>query len=222
MVFHSANDYYSIDFRDDTDMVQSSRGESMKKLKIACIVMLMCLSAALFGEEEKPAPEVYNNAIGFVYTPASPMSEMADTLDAGLQFQHWFDNVGVQLTGCMYYDQNNPYADEEGNIVKAKKLDWKVLADVQFILCTFDVDNLNWIKNDTVFRLYFWVNGGVGSHDVSSELRNLADVYAGTGIGLEAVFWKHISIPIELGYHGKFLNEGGFGINGSTGVRFRF
>ncbi|MBQ0165602.1 MAG: hypothetical protein KBT02_00660 [Treponema sp.] len=193
----------------------------MKKMKIVFVVLLMCLSAAMFAEEaEKNDPEVYNNAIGFVFTPSSPMGDYDETLVAGLQYQHWFDNIGLQLTGCMYYDQNHVYSyagDETG-----EKLDWKILGGAQFILCTFDVDNLSWIKNDTVFRLYFWLNGGVGCKDYAVDLQNLPYLYAGTGIGLEAVFWKHISIPLEVGYFGQFLNQGGFGICGSTGVRFRF
>lgn len=193
----------------------------MKKIKIALIVMLMCLSAAAFCEEEaETVPEVYNSAIGFVYTPSSPMGEYDDTLVAGLQYQHWFDNFGLQLTGCMYYDQHYNYY--EGANPYGEKLDWKLLGGAQFILCTFNVDNLRWIKDDTVFRLYFWLDGGLGGKDLSPTEQNLAYLYAGTGIGMEAVFWKHISIPLELGYYGQFLNNGGFGICESAGVRFRF
>lgn len=196
----------------------------MKKLKIALVVLLMCLSAAAFCEEET-SPVVFNNAIGFVYTPSVPIGDFYDTLVAGLQYQRWFNNFGLQLTGCMYYDQDYfyGYADDDYNTrISGSKLDWKLLAGAQFILCTFNVDNLKWIKDDTVFRLYFWLDGGVGKRDNSPENKNLAYLFAGTGIGMEAVFWKHISMPLEIGYHGQFLNDGGFGICGSAGIRFRF
>lgn len=196
----------------------------MKKLTIAFVVLFMCLSAAVFGEEAEK-PDVYNNAIGFVYTPSIPIGNggmnFDDTLVAGLQYQRWFDKIGLQLTGCMYYDQQHEFGTyNQGRI--SSKLDWKVLAGVQFILCTFDVDNLGWIKDDTVIRLYFWVNGGVGGRDLDVDSKNLAYLFAGTGIGSEVVFWKHISVPVEIGYNGQFLNNGGFGICGSTGIRFRF
>lgn len=194
----------------------------MKKIKFAFVVLLMCLSAAAFCEEAvEEKPTVYNNAIGFVYTPGPDLGSTNDTLIAGLQYQHWFDNVGLQMTGCMYYDQNYNYYTGNSNTY-GQKLDWKILGGAQFILCTFNVDNLNWIKDDTVFRLYFWLNGGVGARDLDMDNQNLAYLYAGTGIGLEAVFWKHISIPFELGYSGQFLNDGGFDIAVSSGVRFRF
>lgn len=194
----------------------------MKKLKIALVVLLICLTAAVFGEETEVKPDVYNNAIGFVYTPSSPIDDYAEKLTAGLQFQHWFDNIGFSLTGSMYYDQKYDYGawNEESRI--GPKLDWKILAGAQFVLCTFNVDNLHWIKNDTVLRLYFWVDGGLGARDLDVDMKNCAYLFAGTGIGCESVFWKHISFPFELGYYGQFLNNGGFGITCSAGIRFRF
>lgn len=202
----------------------------MKKIKIAFVVLLMCLSAVAFCEEETAKePEVFNNAVGFTFTtPSSLGYDYDDILIYGLQYQHWFDKVGVEVTGSMFYDENYVYSSTYDSTAQewiptyGSKLDWKVLAEAQFVLCTFDVTNLSIIKNDSVFRLYFWVNGGVGGRDLSPTQKNLAYLYAGTGIGMEAVFWKHISIPLELGYSGQFLNNGGFDLCGSTGVRFRF
>ena len=199
----------------------------MKKLKIAFAVLLMCLSTAAFCEEEA-APQVFNNAVGFAFnTPATLGYYYDDSLVCGLQYQHWFDKIGIEVTGSMFYDENYHYnfydpGSDSWPSEYGEKLDWKLLAGVQFILCTFNVDNLNWIKDDTVFRLFFWVNGGAGGRDLTPTSQNLAYLYAGTGIGMEAVFWKHISIPLKLGYSGQFLNNGGFDLCASSGVRFRF
>lgn len=192
----------------------------MKKLKIAFVVLLICLTAAVFGEETETKPEMYDNAIGFVYTPSSPIGNFRDELVAGIQYQHWFDKVGFSLTGSMYYDQNYDFGEWDETSQQYvydyhEKLDWKVLAGTQFILCSYDIGKLNW-------SMYYWLDGGVGARQVEPDEGSRFYLFAGTGIGCETVFWRHISVPLEIGYHGQFLNDGGFGICASTGIRFRF
>lgn len=196
----------------------------MRKLKLVSVILLLCISAAAFCEEAQE-PEVFNNSIGFVYTPSIPIgnggADFTDELYAGLQFQRWCDKIGFSLTGSMYYDQQYEYGSYASDQI-GRKLDWKLLAGAQFVLCTFNVDNLSPAMGNSVLRLYFWLNGGVGARDLDVDLQNVAYIFAGTGIGTEMVLWKHIAIPLEIGYYGQFLNNGGFGISASTGLRFRF
>lgn len=138
----------------------------------------------------------------------------------GLNYQHWWNNFGLDFTIGGQYNRGwygNP--------------DSYICAGIKPMFQVYSTDS----ANKHMAKVYIWglagVTGSIGTKNVydnetgdliSTEMVTPFDANIGFGFGVEVICWRHLSIPIEVGFAGGFPNDPAFGFCGSTGLRFRF
>lgn len=200
----------------------------MKKIvKIFC-VMSVFLFGGIFALSATPLD--YKNALGvYGLIPRSV---------GGLQYQRWFnDRLGAQFqvfgayTDSVYYNKNtNSYIPT-----------YSVSASAEFQVNLFETA----ISEKTAVRLFGWVLAGYYGHNeidsdyiestgerdtesyvpgysVYSDSGLLSSINLGFGFGFEFMFLNRISIPLEFGFAGSFLDNTGVSFSVGSGLRFRF
>ncbi len=123
----------------------------------------------------------------------------------GISYQQWFDTFGLETAaGFSYYGGDT--------------FDFNIGAQAQFMLYKDSFGD--WFTGG----LYAWGGGLYGA--LVGQTSYVPAIGLGAGIGLEAVFFEHFSIPIEFGYGGSW----GFdsivpkmaGVRIQGGLRYRF
>jgi hypothetical protein len=176
---------------------------------LAVSVCIMALSPAFAEEAETiSTKQVFDNALG-VYATTIGFSEAT----GGLQYQHWFDNVGFQITAGGSYNPQSYW----------RSLNYTVLLDGLFSVYH---DNITrWLSGN----LYVWAtvghHGYISAYDVYGTTTGqtfVPNFVAGAGIGIETVLFRHFSIPIQFGYTAEFPVAPTAGFSVGTGIRYRF
>lgn len=177
---------------------------------LAVSACVMALSPVFAEETEETSTEKnFDNALGF-YATTIGFSEAA----GGLQYQHWFDRVGFQITAGGYYNPQNG----------GRTINYSVLLDGLFSVYRDDITP--WLSGN----LYIWATAGhhgynLATYDGYGNITNRAFVpnfVAGAGIGIETILFRHFSIPIQFGYTAEFPDYPTAGFSVGTGLRYRF
>lgn len=159
------------------------------------------------AEGEVPAFEAWPKSLGFYG------SMLAGNGGAGLHFQRWIGNIGYQVTAGGVYQPNSGY----------DTLDYSVFGEILYRV--FGDDFSSWFCG----QLYLWGLAGHrgflgGTYDTETDSYSQgsyeASFLAGVGIGIEPIFFKHFSVPLQFGYVGEF--GAGTVITTSFGGGFRY
>lgn len=139
----------------------------------------------------------------------------------GLQYERWFNDNGIQVTGGGYYSP--------------KKESWTDTLDYSIMIHGLHTVYGNTVSNELAGRLYTWA--AIGHHGFikttqswnSSTLETdyddekySANAVVGLGIGIEVILFEHFSIPLQFGFVGEFPNEPGLGFSFGSGIRYRY
>ena len=166
----------------------------------AVLVLVNPVSLFSFGAEEVSVPAYveFPQALGFQY------GEIAGT---GLSYQVWRDAVGFQVAGGIVYIP----LSEDSWIYRT--LDYSLGTEIQ--LRVYGEDFASWLSG----QLYGFAGLNHGGY---IPIVTIKDAYAidednwasaelgtgpytptfgfGLGIGIEIIFFRHFSMPLELGY----------------------
>lgn len=162
--------------------------------KVIVILLMICMVLPMvFAEEEETESNAfaqYPEALGFYY------GEIAGT---GLTYHRWNDGVGYQVTaGALYLPP-----DAGGNL-----LDYVVGFENSYTV--YSEDFTNWLSG--LLSLFWGVNHR-GFIPVTYDEETYEPVIGsytptftlGGGIGIEVLWFKHFSIPFEVGYGATYL-----------------
>jgi hypothetical protein len=142
------------------------------------------------AKEQKPpyASDLFPNALGFsVGTNITPIAGF------NLHYQRWMRNLGVAASiGAI-----------KGGIF-GEGLGADVLVTLQYKLSQAIIDT----EGNFCGALYVYANSGYFFRQ-GTELGLVGTQYVpvGIGIGLEAIVYKHISVPLELGYEYHIMTD---------------
>lgn len=182
----------------------------MKKITKLLLSGLVLLAAAfpVFAEENSDW-DCNSTALG---TSASFIPEHTIY---GLNYQHWWDNFGLDVTVGGYFNNSYSYSDS--------------------YLCVGVKPQFQVYKTDPskkhMAKVYIWglagctgqINNPYNYGDSSTKKSEYVfDGIAGVGFGTEVICWNHLSLPIEVGLAGGIPNSPAFGFCSSFGLRFRF
>jgi len=187
------------------------------KLIMSGLLLLTTVLPAFAKEKEETTWDVNSTALGTSVTiiPEHPIY--------GLCVQHWWDNFGIDFTAGGYYSK-----------------DWK--GNPESSVCASLKPEFQVYKTDPtkkhMTKVYIWglvgFTGSIststvydgcsadGTYQTKEVTETPFDAVAGFGFGAELLFWRHLSIPLEVGFAGGFPSEPAFGFTGSCGLRFRF
>ncbi len=179
----------------------------MRKVSILTLIILLFLTNILFSQI-LPSSHEYEDFMTATPNALGVFIIGGENIDVGgLHYQRWFsNNIGLTLNGGGTYSINT--------------LDYSVAAEIQYMVYheTFN----NYIASG----LYLWsMTGHRGYMDgatTTTEFTYKADFYAGLGIGIECIFWKHFSIPLHVGYILEFPNEMSLSFASGAGIRYRY
>ncbi len=175
-------------------------------------------------------PLEYKNALGiYGLIPQSV---------GGLQYQRWFnDRFGAQFQFFGMYDNHYSYNEKTNDYIP----NYAFSASAEFQVNLFE----SAISEKTAVRLFGWCLAGYyGYNDIDnnyikpigtegtesyekgyyvySDSGLLNSITLGIGFGFELMILKRISIPLEFGFAGSFLNDPGISFSVGSGLRFRF
>lgn len=198
-----------------------------KNIKIFCVMSIFLVSG-IFALSANPLE--YKNALGaYGLIPRSV---------GGLQYQRWFnDRFGAQFQVFGAYDDSYYYNKNTNSYIP----NYSVSASAEFQVNLFETA----ISEKTAVRLFGWGLAGyyghndidyhyikpigtegtesyVDGYEVYSDSGLLSTINLGFGFGFELMFLNRISIPLELGFAGSFLNNTGVSFSVGSGLRFRF
>jgi len=166
-------------------------------MKKTWFVFLLIFSMTITGFADKPEANAFAEfpeALGFYY------GEISGT---GLTYHKWVDGVGYQITaGALYLPPDS------GNNL----LDYVVGFENSYTV--YSEDFTKWLSG--LLSLFWGVNhrGYIpveveydevtyeASYDIGSYVPTLT---LGGGIGIEVLWFKHFSIPFEVGYGATYL-----------------
>lgn len=171
----------------------------MAKKVFTLVFMLVFVASFAVSERANARSEYFNTAVGFDFQVT-----MGGYI-AGITYQHWFKNDwGIQGTvGALVNDSVFYSADLQ----------------LQRLFLVHD------LGKKSVSSLFGWVNAGVASTNISEDYTEeiiRPAINMGAGIGMELVFFEHISVPLKLGFVGQVLNNPGFGLSVGAGILYRF
>lgn len=200
----------------------------MKKIVKVFCVMSAFLFGGIFALSANPLE--YKNALG-IYGLA-PQSV------GGLQYQRWFnDRLGAQFQVFGAYSNSSHYNESTNSYIP----NYSFSASAEFQVNLFETA----ISEKTAVRLFGWGLAGYYGHNeidsdyiessgeegtesyvagyfVYSDSGLLSRINLGFGFGFEFMFLNRISIPLEFGFAGSFLDDTGVSFSVGSGLRFRF
>ena len=173
----------------------------MKKTAVV-IILLMALVTPLFAEGTVADEESDGSAALGMYYIVGKFNMI------GLSYHQWFGDHALMVSAGVQSDQMS------------------VLAEYQY--CVFSASLTETLNS----RLYVWASGGVNVrnesvHEWEPDLtlwQNEVHVNAVTslGVGMEFVWWRHLSVPVQFGYVAEYPFDFGMSFCFSSGVRYRF
>ena len=190
-----------------------------KSTKIISVLLALSLlsSTSLFAKEIDDVSE-FNSSIG-VYTLAGVSAGIGLW---GLQYQHWFNNrIGAAFDFSALYNSDLTDAPQNKMFVNFN-------AEFDYALYRFE------LSNDVASQLYLWALGGVefkdklvyeytseGYQEINTD-SVLVNAVVGLGFAFDFTFYKHISVPVQIGFLGTFPNDTCFDFCLGTGLRYSF
>ncbi len=173
----------------------------MKKIT-AVILIVLAFVTPVFADETVAETESDTSAALGMYYIVGKFSMI------GLSYHQWFGNHALMVSAGIQSDQMS------------------ALAEYQY--CVFSASLTEKLNS----RLYVWASGGVNFRNESvyawepdtTLWQNEVHVNAVTalGIGMEFVWWRHLSVPVQFGYIAEFPYDFGMSFCFSSGVRYRF
>jgi len=172
---------------------------NMKKIFLCALIFCVVLS---FGfAEDNGKDEYFPTAIGF-----NSHASMGGAQSMGLTYQHWFKNdLGYQFSFGAIMDYDFVYA-----------------LDVQLQKLLF----VHKQQGKGLTSLFAWGGVGVSSTDVNTgdfyEYEVKPAILASAGLGIEFIYYNHLSIPLKFGVTGQFLNNPSVAVSFGCGILYRF
>ncbi|MCR4940973.1 MAG: hypothetical protein K5930_12840 [Treponemataceae bacterium] len=166
----------------------------MKKILILSLILLFALGPC-FAEEPELDGKI---ALGMGFG-------VGEFSMVGLQYHQWLGSHGIFATVGLSDDHKS------------------ALLGYQF--CVYETSFTDILNS----RLYVWVDGGADYMTYSQFSYDGGDpspesqfnAVAAGGIGMEFVWWHHLSVPVQFGYVAKFPNNTSMSFYFTSGVRYR-
>ena len=165
--------------------------------RVLFVFMIIALFAVpLFAQEAAVEEEDGSASLGMYYT-------VGEFNMIGLHFQKWFGNHGLMISAGITDGNMSAIVEYEYCIYKARF-----------------TDTLN-------SKLYLWLMGGphfVNEHVWSEPEHDNFYVNGVTalGVGMEFVWWKHLSVPVQFGYVITYPHNVSCSFCFASGIRYRF
>ncbi len=195
----------------------------MKKIISLALAIFLIGTTALWAEDSQDET-VYDQAIGiFVLGNVSA----TDPNVCGIQYQQWFDKIGFQTEGFVYYNDKNFSQVSTYNFSLSGELLLKLYETPKF--------------KRTYSTLYAWFMAGYHGYNKANYVDSkgtygeagyvegyytdsgfMGDAMLGIGFGFDIVVFDHISIPFQFGFEGEFPNTVTAGFCIGSGIRYRF
>ncbi len=182
-------------------MNRKNRTECHMKRITAVVLFLLALVTPVFAEDAAEPESDGSAALGMYYI-------LGKFNMIGLSYHQWFGNHALMVSAGVQSDQMS------------------ALAEYQY--CVFSAHLTETLNS----RLYVWASGGVNVrnesvHEWEPDLtlwQNEVHVNAVTslGVGMEFVWWRHLSVPVQFGYVAEYPFDFGMSFCFSSGVRYRF
>ncbi len=174
---------------------------NMKKIFLCALIFTVVLS---FGfAEDNAKDEYFPTAIGFNFHASTGGAQ-----SMGLTYQHWFKNdLGYQFTFGAIMDYDFVYS-----------------GDLQLQKLLF----VHKQQGKGLTSLFAWGGVGVSSTDVYSDTGDIfatttkPAILASAGLGIEFIYFNHLSIPLKFGVTGQFLNNPSVAVSFGCGILYRF
>ncbi len=166
----------------------------MKKILLFLLILLFVFNPVFAEDENQDGPIALGMGFG-----------VGDFSMIGLQYQQWFGSHGIVVSAGLAEDQKC------------------VLGGYEY--CVYSTSFTEILNS----RLYVWIEGGADYLKYSEYSsvtdrtveRSCVDAVAALGIGMEFIWWNHLSVPVQFGYVAKFPNRSGMSFYFSSGVRYR-
>ena len=176
-----------------------------KKFFIGLLIFLLAAGLAFSSEQDDGSFSQATGLFGFI-------TDINDSL-GGLQYQQWFGRWGYQLEGGLFIN-NKTYYDLDSNYRELQDISGSLAAE---LLCELYTGQLYRVCDATLFA---WLLGG--TMITTDSNKTYANAVAGIGLGVDWVFFKHISFPWQFGFVGKFPYDPYVSMTTALGIRFRF
>ena len=176
------------------------------KLFLSGILFLSLSVLPLFADEKNSCEDwdLSSTALGTSVTFAP------EHFIYGLNVQHWWNAFGLDFTLGGNYSKNFDGSDES-----------YICASFKPMLQVYKTDP----SKTYMAKVYIWgltATTGQILAEGKTVIKTPFDAIFGFGFGTEIISWKHLSLPIEVGFAGGFPNDPAFGFCSSFGLRFRF
>ncbi|MCQ2592116.1 MAG: hypothetical protein MJ188_04970 [Treponema sp.] len=192
----------------------------MKKIrKIFIALVVLALGAAKLSA----TPFDYKSAVGLYAMTSNDIM--------GIQYQHWFDKLGFQTQGFVFYDNNYGW----NNYEDVGKYNYSVTAELQVKLFEATIG----LRSGTM--LYAWALAGVHGYNDSIYVNSkgeygesnyvpgynkapedFTNAVLGLGFAFDVMMFNHLSFPLQFGFTGEFPSKFTAGFTVGTGVRYKF
>jgi len=187
------------------------------------LLLFLVLTASQPTAQTKTSPEYKASNSGkerkttvFEEFPSSLGVTFASIETFGLSWKRWFGKTGLELCVGGTWDPSNLYGPIYYYSVTGA-LSHRLYAE----------DFADWFSGGLYLVLYGGHAGEDGyvydaDLDVNVRTGYKPYVYAGAGIGLETVLFRHFSQEVQFLYIGQFLNDPGIGFGVNFSLRYRY
>jgi hypothetical protein len=210
----------------------------MKKTSSALLIILALVAAGAWAQDAaQPAAEVtpavpaapapapaapaklplpcdtYPNALGFMSS-----SDIVTVSGFNLHYQRWFNNIGMSLSAGGMKSANPADAWGADAIVELqyKLSDGNLDSDGVFYGALYAFVQSGYVIQQSIEYHY---DGATSGTTTTTEFSQY--IPAGIGVGLEAVLFKHVSMPLEVGFVYRFITNV-MTPSAMIGIRYRF
>lgn len=196
----------------------------MKKNLIIILGMLFLSTSFIFADDfdlfANEGANVSNEQTAIVNSTETSAYDFKNALGAfflltedpigGLEYQRWLnDKVGLTAQVSLFY---NKYSYSNTTV-------FNYAFNLQTDISLYRFETKNFASN-----LYSWFLVGTNGAARTEEGKTYfsPNVILGAGFGFELIFWKHLSIPIQMGYVGAFPSSNYMNFSVGSGIRYKF
>lgn len=170
-------------------------------MKLKKFIIITVLSVVV-GISAHANPFDYNNSLGFTITSNTLHSYTNDTILWGVEYQHWFDGIGLGFGGnVLAKPESNDFAD------------FQVFTTISECLFKIDMGRYNG------GRLFVYETLGVRGFVKENFV---VDGMFAAGFGFEFLLSDHISIPLKACLLGEVPHDIGVGFATGIGLKYTF
>ncbi|HEY9054711.1 MAG TPA: hypothetical protein VIO60_07825 [Rectinemataceae bacterium] len=182
-----------------------------------CVCLALASAAGAFAQgAHGQAPKGEQKPIVFDEFPSSLGVSFITPETIGLSWKRWYGKTALELSAGGFWNPSND---------SGSRYRYSVMGAVSRRL--YADDFANWFSGGLYLVALAGHSGEEGVEwdmDTSSYTRlgYQPAIYAGAGLGIETVLFRHFSQELQFVYVGKFLSDPGIGFALNVAVRYRY